>query len=345
MFVYVIRRILLVIPTFIGVTVLVFIITRFVPNSSIYFSPDKSQMGGIQGIQETGSGTFTSFHTIETNRLNDFFAFEKPWYSAYFHWLSKIIAGDFGKSLKYGDSVLDIIKPRVRITLLFGLLALGITYAISIPLGIKKALLHGSIFDNVSSIIFFILYALPSYLAAIILFSIFSARLGWFPLGGFQSTDIIRSSMNGIQKIFDTLHHIFLPLTAYSINSLAAISITMKNMLLENISAEYVKAAVAKGRTFKDAVYHHAVKNSLIPIASEFGTMVTSFISGTFVIEQIFNIRGMGMLGYSALHDRDYPVVMGVLAITVLISLLGNILSDIIVSVLDPQIRFGRSYA
>ena len=342
MFVYIIRRIVLVIPTFLGVTVLVFLITRFVPNNSAQYFTTNYQTGILPLNQESSNAVSIR---IESKRLNDYFAFDKPWYTAYFFWLSKMLSGDLGRSLRYGDPVTEMILPRAKITLFFGFLAIGITYAISIPLGIQKALHHGSWFDNLSSIVFFILYALPSYIAAIILFSIFSARLGWFPLGGFQSSETIRNSMNIMQRLFDTLYHIFLPLSAYIINSIAVLSITMKNMLLENISADYVRTAIAKGRTFKEAVYYHAVKNSLVPIASEFGSIITAFVSGTFLIEQIFNIRGMGMLGYTALLDRDYPVVMGVLVVTVFISLFGNLLSDVLVSLLDPRIRFERKYA
>lgn len=345
MIVYFIRRVLLIIPTFIGATLLVFLLTRFVPGGPLYFAFTSNQSIIYENALNSETRNAVPYQQIDFDRLNEFFSFNKPWYSAYVEWLSKVISGNLGRSIRYGDLVTEIIQPRIKVSFVFGLLSLVIIYLISIPLGISKALNNRSWFDTISSIVIFILYAIPSYVVAIILFSVFSARLGWFPLGGFQSPEIARQSMNFFEKLLDTGYHIFLPLTAYVMNSFAALTITMKNMLLETISAEYVKAAVAKGRSFKDAVYLHAVKNSLLPLASEFGTMVSAFLSGTFLIEQIFNIRGLGMLGYTALLDRDYPIVMGVLVITILISLIGNILGDLFVSLLDPRIRLGRAYA
>ncbi len=345
MVVYFIRRVLLIIPTFIGATLLVFLLTRFVPGGPLYFAFTSNQAIIYENALNSEVRNSVPYQQVDFNRLNEFFSFNKPWYSAYIEWLSKVISGNLGRSLRYGDLVTEMIQPRIKVTFFFGFLALVIIYLISIPLGIAKALNSRSWFDTISSIVIFILYAIPSYVVAIILFSVFSARLGWFPLGGFQSPETVRQTMNFFEKLLDTGYHIFLPLTAYVMNSFAALTITMKNMLLETISAEYVKAAVAKGRSFKDAVYLHAVKNSLVPLASEFGTMVSAFLSGTFLIEQIFNIRGLGMLGYTALLDRDYPIVMGVLVITILISLVGNILGDLFVSLLDPRIRLGRAYA
>jgi len=344
-FIYFIRRVLLIIPTFIGATLLVFLLTRFIPGGPLYFALSSNQSIGYESSQIYESQNASPFHQPEFDRLDEFFSFKKPWYQAYIAWLSKVVSGNLGRSLRYGDLVTEMIQPRIKVSFLFGFLALVIIYLVSIPLGITKALNNRTWFDSVSSVVLFVLYAIPSYIVAIILFSIFSARLGWFPLGGFQSPETARHSMNFFEKLIDTGYHIFLPLAAYVMNSFAALTITMKNMLLETISAEYVKAAVAKGRNFKDAVYLHAVRNSLVPLASEFGPMVSTFLSGTFLIEQIFNIRGMGMLGYTALLDRDYPVVMGVLVITILISLVGNILGDFFVSLLDPRIRLGRVYA
>ncbi len=345
MVVYFIRRVLLIIPTFIGATLLVFLLTRFIPGGPLYFTFTSNQSIMYENAQNSEVRNAVPYQQVDFDRLNNFFSFKKPWYSAYIEWLSKVISGNFGRSLRYGDLVTEIMQPRIKVSFVFGFLALVIIYLISIPLGIAKALTNRSWFDTISSIVIFILYAIPSYIVAIILFSIFSARLGWFPLGGFQSSETARASMSFLEKLLDTGYHIFLPLTAYVLNGFAALTLTMKNMLLETISAEYVKAAVAKGRNFKDAVYHHAVRNSLVPLVSEFGTTVSSFVSGTFLIEQIFNIRGMGMLGYTALVDRDYPVVMGVLVITIIISLTGNILGDLFVSLLDPRIRLGRLYA
>jgi microcin C transport system permease protein len=224
--------------------------------------------------------------------------------------------------------------------LTFGITSILLTYLVSIPLGIAKALKHKSLFDNLSSSIVFIGYALPGYIVGIILLSIVSFKLGWLPLGGLQSAGF--DQMGFLAKAGDRFRHMFLPIVSYTIGDFAVITLMMKNNLMENMASDYIKTAMAKGLTFRGAMWLHAFRNSLIPIAANFGAIITVFFAGSFLIESVFNIRGMGMLGYAALMDQDYPVVMGILSITAFLSLLANILSDFFVSLVDPRIRFGR---
>jgi microcin C transport system permease protein len=341
---YFLNRLLLVIPTFIGITIMIFLVTRLVPGGPVEQAIQARQMGtmkeggGGAGGARKQSGESLSEKQIQ--QLKKFYGLDKPLLPAYVEWLGKVIRLDFGKSTRYNDPVLPMIMKKVPVSLYFGLASLVVAYLFSIPLGISKALRHRSLFDNASSTLVFIGYALPGYIVGIVLLSLFSFKLGWLPLGGFESSGF--AQMGFLARLGDRFKHMCLPVAAYTIGDFAVMTMMMKNNLMENMAADYVKTAVAKGRTFKDAMWLHAFRNSLIPIASGFGSIITVFFAGSFLIENIFNIRGMGMLGYKALLDQDYPVVLGTLSITAFFSLVGNILSDLFVSLVDPRIRFGK---
>lgn len=343
---YFLHRLLLVIPTFIGITMLIFVITRFVPGGPIERAIREYQMasmmegdvGGGQSSAVQQSGQPLSEKQLD--QLKKFYGLDLPPIPAYFQWLGKLITLDFGRSTRYGDDVLEMILKRVPISLYFGLTSLIIAYLVSIPLGISKALKHRTFYDNATSTIVFTGYALPGYIVGIVLLSIFAFRLGWLPLGGFEGPFF--ENMTLWQKISDRFSHMLLPIIAYVIGDFAVLTLMMKNNLMENMAADYIKTAVAKGRTFRQSMWLHAFRNSLIPIAAHLGSVITVFLAGSFLVENIFNIRGMGMLGYQALLARDYPVVLGVTALSSIASLIGNILSDLIVSLVDPRIRLGQ---
>jgi microcin C transport system permease protein len=167
----------------------------------------------------------------------------------------------------------------------------------------------------------------------------FASRLGWFPLGGFVSENF--ESLGAWAKFKDVTMHAILPLISYMAGSFAVTTFMMKNSLMDNLSADYVRTAIAKGLSFQQAVYRHAVRNSLIPIATSFGGNIALILTGSFLIERIYNIDGFGLLGFESLVERDYPVVMGILVISSLLFLVGNILSDICVAIVDPRVKFG----
>lgn len=342
---YFIRRLLLIIPTFIGITMVIFVITRLVPGGPLEEAIRAHQMGvstegGRASVAPLKGQSGRTLSDAQLAQLKKFYGLDKPIVPAYAAWLGKLVRLDFGRSTRYGDPVLPMIMERVPISLYFGIASLIIIYLLSIPLGLSKALKHRSLYDNLTSTLVFIGYALPGYIVGIILLSIIAFKLGWLPLGGFQSSSFNDLSLWG--KVGDRVRHMVLPLIAYSIGDFAVMTLMMKNNLMENMAADYIKTAVAKGRTFRSAMWRHAFRNSLIPIASGFGGIITVFLAGSFLVENIFNIHGMGMLGYTALVDQDYPVVMGTLAIAAFAALLGNILSDFFVSLVDPRIRFGQ---
>lgn len=342
---YFVRRLLLIIPTFLGITIVVFIVTRFVPGG-----PVEQAITNLLIAQQTGNGRKggASHGAVKTqtispetiDQLVKFYGFDKPWYVSYIEWLGKLLKGDLGMSTKYTKPVLQMIVSRFPISLRFGIISIILVYGICIPLGVKKALRHRSIFDNVTSILIFIGYALPGYIVAIILLQIFAFTLHWFPSGGLFSRNY--DQLNLFQKIGDNAYHMFLPMIAYMIGGFATMTIAMKNYIMENMAADYVKTAVAKGNTYKNAMWKHAFRNSVIPIAAGLGGLITVFFSGAFLIEQIFNINGMGLLSFRAIQDRDFPIVLGTLVMTSILGLLGNVLSDLILSLVDPRIRLGE---
>ena len=339
---YFIRRFLLIIPTFIGVTVLVFTLTRLVPGGPIERMLNEAAMaGGDQASATTNFGGHGggSLSDAQIEELKVYYGFDKPILISYLEWLGKVIVLDLGTSTRYSEPVWDIIKSRFPISIFYGVTTLILTYGICIPLGVVKAIRHKTVFDNVSSALVFFGYAIPSYVVAIALLTVFAAKLEWFPLGGFISDNF--DDLTGMEKIGDVFSHAVLPLLAYMAGSFAFTTLLMKNSLMDNLAAEYVRTAIAKGMDFRSAVFSHAMRNSLIPIATSFGGNITLFLTGSFLIEKIFNIDGFGLLGFESLVERDYPVVMGILVISSLLFLIGNILSDICVALVDPRVKFG----
>ncbi len=257
---------------------------------------------------------------------------------AYKERFSGLIQGELGNSTVYGDPVSSLIADRVPISLYFGLLSTIIIYVICIPLGVFKAIKHGSIGDNLSSITIFVGYAIPGYALGAIMVVFLGARLGMFPIFGLTSESFADMSTWG--QIKDIAHHTVLPLICFVVGGFAFLTMMMKNNLMENLSSDYVRTAMAKGVTFRKAVTKHAFRNSFIPIATGLGGLISLFVSGSMLIERVFDIQGFGLLQFQAVQAVDTNVIMGTLTISALLMLLGNILSDVIVAFVDPRIKF-----
>ena len=255
---------------------------------------------------------------------------------------SGILTGNLGRSYTYMQPVTEVMRPRFRISLFFGLTGIFLSYLICIPLGIKKALNHGSMFDFGSSVIIFIAYSIPGWALGGVLLVLFGGGSFWevFPLGGFRSPTEIWDTLTPIQKIIDQIHHMILPIIAWSIGSFATMTVLMKNSLLENLSQDYIRTAFSKGIKEKRVVWLHAMRNSLIPIASGIGHIIGVVVAGSYFIERMFNIDGFGRMAYEAILSRDYPITLGFLVIVVMIRLVGNIISDLALASVDPRIRF-----
>lgn len=337
---YFIRRTLLIIPTFIGITILVFVITRFVPGGPIERMIAEAQQASIESGSNIGSGVgAATLDADQIRQLEQYYGFDKPVLVSYWQWLVKVVQFDLGVSTRYSEPVWETIKERLPVSAFYGITSMLITYFISIPLGYYKAIKHNSHFDHGSSIIVFIGYAIPAYVVGIILLVVFAANLEWFPMGGFYGEEF--EDMESFwEKTVDIFYHAALPLTAYVAGSFAVMTFMMKNALMDNLAADYVRTAIAKGIPFRQAITRHAMRNSLIPIATHFGNNISVIIGGSFLIEKIFNIDGLGLLGFESIVERDYPIVLGVLVIAALLQLIGNILSDICVAVVDPRVQF-----
>lgn len=249
-----------------------------------------------------------------------------------------LLQGDLGRSTVYNDPVDEMILARMPVAAYFGLLSAVITYAVCLPLGVLKALKHRTFLDSASSILIFVGYSIPGFALGAILVIYLGARMNWFPLFGMTSPDF--AQMTNWDKIKDLAHHTALPLTCYVISGFAMLTMLTKNNLMDNLAADYVRTAVAKGISFRRAVFNHAFRNSMIPVATSLGNLVTIFVSGSMLIESVFDIQGFGLLQYQAVIARDIPVIMGTLTIAAFLMLLGNVLSDVVVAMVDPRIKF-----
>jgi microcin C transport system permease protein len=339
---YLLRRFLLIIPTFLGITVLVFVITRFVPGGPIErMILEAQQMQSSERGRSTGPVSESQRQPLSADQidlLKVYYGLDQPVLVSYGHWMKKVFSGDLGVSTRYYEPVWTMIRDRIPISLYFGLISMILVYGICVPLGIIKAIRHRSGFDNLSSILVFVGYAIPGWVIGVILLLLFSSMWEIFPLGGLVSDDFEDFTL--IQKAGDILWHTCLPLIAYVAGSFSVLTFLMKNSLMDNLASDYVRTAIAKGLSFRKAVFHHALRNSLIPIATSFGNNISVILTGSFLIENVFNINGMGLLGYEAVIDRDYPVVMGILVVSSLLFMMGNILSDICVAIVDPRVKF-----
>jgi len=339
---YFLRRFLLIIPTFFGITIITFLILQFVPGGPLETELMKIRMGGSQGGNETGSTSEGTQNIPQSaiDELTKFYGFDKPIYERYMIWIGNLARFDLGKSYVYSEPVLDVIASRFPISIYFGLIGFLLTYIVCIPLGVYKAVKNGSPFDIITSVLVFIGRSIPSFAFGALMLVLFGGGSFWdvFPLGGFRSEDF--DSLSFFGKIVDQLHHTFLPVLSYMIGSFAVLTILTKNSVIENLSQDYVRTAFSKGISEKKVIFGHALRNSLIPISTGLGNEISLILAGSILIERVFNINGIGLLSYDSIVQRDYPVVMGILVISTLLLLIGNIISDIIYALVDPRIRF-----
>jgi microcin C transport system permease protein len=251
---------------------------------------------------------------------------------------SGLLQGDLGRSTVYNDPVHEMIFTRMPVATYFGLLTAALTYGICLPLGILKALKHRTFVDTSSSVLIFIGYSIPGFALGAILLVHLGARMNLFPLFGLTSPDF--NELGTWDQVKDLAHHTILPLLCYMVGSFAMLTMLTKNSLMDNLAADYVRTAVAKGVSFPKAVLGHAFRNSMIPVATSLGGLVEIFIGGSMLIETVFDIQGFGLLQYQAVLARDVPVIMGTLTIAAVLMLVGNVLSDFIVAMVDPRIKF-----
>jgi len=337
---YFLRRLLLLIPTFVGITLVVFLITRMVPGGPIEQAMLKLQGTGGEGGVSGGIKTAVQIPPEALDALRAHYHLDRPAPLAYLMWMGDVLRLDLGTSYKFDLPVWGLLKARFPISLYFGIIGFLLGYLVCIPLGIWKAIKHNSYFDLTSSAIVFVGYSIPGWALGAVLLVLLGGGSFWnvFPLGGFRSEGW--QDLDLFHKVVDQVWHTVLPVSAYAVQSFATLTVLMKNSLMENLGADYVRTAFAKGLSERRVIVIHVLRNSLIPIVTGLGGALGVLMAGSFLVERVFNIDGIGYLGYTSIIDRDYAVVMGILVINTLLVLLGNILSDFFYVIVDPRIRF-----
>ena len=351
---YIVRRLLLVLPTLVGIMLINFVLTQFVPGGPI--EQILSELEGKGDVFESISGS--SSETFERGQderyvggrglppefikqLEIEFGFDKPPLQRFISMMFSYLKFDFGESYFRSISVLDLVWEKLPVSITLGLWSTLIAYIISIPLGIRKAIKDGSTFDTWTSAAIIVAYAIPGFLFAILLLVMFAggSYFQWFPLRGLTSDNF--NDLNFIQKILDYFWHIFLPVLASTISSFATLTLLTKNSFLDEIKKHYVTTAKAKGISEKKILYGHVFRNAMLIVIAGFpGLFLGVFLSGSLFIETIFSLDGLGRLAFEATVARDYPVVFGTLYFFGLIGLAVGILSDLMYVFVDPRIDF-----
>lgn len=330
---YIIRRLLLMVPTLLGITVVCFLLTQFVPGGPV------EQM--ISKVQQASSakGMGVNISAAEIENIKAYFGFDKPMHTRYFLWLGKVLRFDLGMSYAYQEPVWGLMLKKLPISLVFGLTSIILSYLICLPLGVAKALRNGTWFDSISSAVIFSGYVMPGYALGILLIIFLGGGsfLDLFPISGIVSDNF--EDLSAFGKALDFLHHMALPLFCYAMSEFAFLTMLLKNSLLDEISKDYMRTAVVKGSTFHRAVWRHAFRNALVPLATRAGTILTAMVGGSILIERVFDIDGMGLLVFNSMVNRDYNVVMGAILISSIFAVLGRLFSDIMYVLVDPRIR------
>ena len=332
---YLLRRFMLMIPTLFGITVVVFFIVNLAPGSPIEQELQALKFASSAETADSSAGSATvSKEVLEA--LKKQYGFDKPVHVRYWIWLKNLVTLDFGESFTYEEEVTSVISSKFPVSIQFGVISLILSYLISIPLGVFKAIKHGTAFDFVSSFFLFVAYAIPGFMLAIFLIVFFAGGSFYdiFPIGGLYSD--FYDEMNFSERIIDRIWHFVLPTICYTISSYTTLTFLMKNSLIEEIKKDYVRTAKAKGLGDKAVYLKHALRNALIPIVTGIGGFLGLFFAGSLLIEKIFQLDGIGLLGFNSILSRDYNVIMGLVFIQALLMLIGNIAYVLV----DPRIDF-----
>ena len=342
---YILKRLMLVIPTLLGIMTLNFFIIQAAPGG-----PVEQMIAKLEGVGAQGEVAHTQ--SIYKNqgldaemiaKINALYGFDKPLLERYFLMLKNYLTFNFGESFYKNAKVVDLILDKLPVSISLGLWSTLLIYLISIPLGIKKAIKEGSAFDSITSTMIIIGNAIPTFLFALMLIVVFAGGTYFsiFPLRGIVGDDFDSLSLLG--KIKDYFWHITLPVLSLSIGGFAALTLLSKNSFLEEIHKQYVKLAYAKGLSHNQVLYGHIFRNAmLLIIASIPSALLGILLSGSLLIEIIFSLDGLGLLGYESIISRDYPVIFGSLYIFTLLGLIVGIISDVVYTLVDPRINFQK---
>jgi peptide/nickel transport system permease protein len=325
---YLLRRLLLLLPTLIGITLITFVVLNLVPGD-----PIEVLAGG------------DSVHSADPEILEKYrhdLGFDRPAPVRYLHWLSRVARFDFGRSFRDHRDVWLVIRERLPHTLVLNASALGLMFLLALPLGWLSALWRGGWVDRIAAAGLYLLYCLPNFAIALLLQILLASRWGLLPLQGMESS--FAADLGLFPRLWDRFLHLLLPAICLSLGGLAYLTRFARAGLLESIRKDYVTVARAKGLSRRAAVLKHALRNSMIPLLTLTGMMIPALLGGSVIIERIFSWPGIGRLFFTAIGGRDYPVIMGLTTLSALLSLAGLLASDLLYAWADPRVTFrGRS--
>jgi microcin C transport system permease protein len=345
MLAYIFKRLLLMVPTLFGVLLLTFAVIQFVPGGPVeqMVSQLQGRDTGGEGAAAAGSG-YRGRQGVDAARIAEIktlYGFDKPPTERFWMMLKQFAQFDLGKSFFYPKGVWSLIKEKLPVSISLGLWTFFLSYLVSVPLGIAKAVRAGTRFDTLTSLLVLVGYAIPGFVLGVALLVIFGGQLQWFPLRGLTSSNWEQLSWGA--KVVDYLWHIALPVTASVLGSFAVITMLTKNAFLEEIRKQYVLTARAKGLSENRVLYRHVMRNALIPLVTGFpAAFIGAFFTGSLLIETLFSLDGLGLLSYEAVIRRDYPVVLGTLYLFTLIGLVTKLISDLCYLWVDPRVKFDK---
>ncbi len=336
---FILRRLMWMVPTFFGITLVCFLVMRMANTDPV--TSDLSMGLRCQQISQEA-----------LEHLRAIYGLDRPWYQQYATLVGRLVTLDLGNRWQDGRPIVEVIGEALPITLLLSFLSLAIAYLVSIPLGVLSAVKQYSRGDQVLTVVLFVLYSLPGFWVGTMLIVFLASgnyvdcpwtgQPGCFPLQGWHAFEGFDGMSLG-RKIIDVAWHLMLPVATLSYGAFAALSRYMRAGMLETLRQDFVRTARAKGLPERTVVFGHALRNSLIPIITLFGLTLPELISGSVIVESIFGIRGMGLVALEAIRMPDYPLVITIVAFTAVITMLGILLSDILYAVVDPRIRYEES--
>ena len=350
---YILRRLLLILPTLFGIMVINFILVQFAPGGPVEQAIVQAQglnistTASVSAPMSMGPSSQSSYTGSEglnpefVARMEEAFGFDKPTHERFFLMLWNYVRLDFGESYFQNRTVFDLVVERLPVSVSLGLWSLVLIYGVSIPLGMAKAVRDGTAFDIWSSAVVFVAYAIPGFLFAVMLIILFAGGtyLDWFPMRGMVSEHF--DDLTPFGKVRDYFWHLALPLTALTIGGFATLTMLTKNSFLEEINKQFVLTARSKGLTEQRVMFGHVFRNAILIVIAGFpAAFVSLLFTGALLIEVIFSIDGIGLLGYEAVVKRDYPIFFGTLFVFTLIGLVMQLIGDIVYTIVDPRIDF-----
>jgi microcin C transport system permease protein len=341
MWAYILKRLLLMIPTLFGVLLVTFVVIQFVPGGPVeqYIAESRAMAGGDGAAISFDYRGNKGLDKKRIEEIEALYGFDKPPVERFWQMIKQYLSFDLGKSFFHHKPVWDLIKEKLPVSITLGLWTFFLTYLISLPLGIAKAVRAGTRFDLVTTLVVLVGYAIPGFVLGVLLLVVFGGQLQWFPLRGLTSANWDQLSLWG--KTVDYLWHIAMPITAMVIGSFATLTMLTKNSMLEEIRKQYVITARAKGLDERRILWKHVLRNAMIPLITNFpAAFIGAFFAGALLIETLFSLDGLGLLGFESIIRRDYPVVMGTLYAFTLIGLLAKLLGDLCYVWVDPRVKF-----